>query len=131
DFAMGVERLTLLLEELNVVPADVREQVDIYLGRTVPQREVAALAEQVRDAHRQLRRMSHWGGSSRKSQYKKADRSGARLALVLGESELEQGTVTIKCLRTGREQLTLPRERMMTSLGNLLAEPVVASDADV
>lgn len=130
-FAMGVERLTLLLEELNVVPADVREQVDIYLVSTVPQREVAALAEQVRDAHPQLRLMSHCGGGSLKSQFKKADRSGARLALVLGDSELEQGTVTIKCLRTGQEQLTLPRERMMTSLGNLLAESVAASDADV
>lgn len=130
-FAMGVERLTLLLEELEVVPVGVREQVDVYLVSTVAPTEAAVLAEQVRDAYPQLRLMNHCGGGSLKSQFKKADRSGARLALVLGESELEQGAVTIKCLRTGREQLTLPRERMMTSLGDWLAEPVAASDADV
>lgn len=126
-FAMGVERLTLLLEELDAVPGTVREQVDIYLISTVAPAEAAVLAEQVRDAYPRLRVMNHCGGGSLKSQFKKADRSGARIALVLGGSELEQGTVTIKCLRSGREQLTLPRERMMAGLDDLLA----ASDADV
>lgn len=130
-FAMGVERLTLLLEALNVVPATVREQVDIYLISTVAPTEAAVLAEQVRDAYPELRLMNHCGGGSLKSQFKKADRSGARLALVLGDSELEQGAVTIKCLRSGREQLTLPRERMMSGLDDVLAGSAAASDADV
>ncbi len=48
--------------------------------------------------------MSHCGGGSFKSQFKKADRSGARFALVLGEDELEQGVIGVKYLREEREQ---------------------------
>lgn len=129
-FAMGVERLVLLLEELKAVPASVNEQVDVYLISTVGNVETLVLGEQLRDACPALRLMSHCGGGSLKSQFKKADRSNAQLALLLGEGELADGSLTVKCLRTGREQLTLPRETLIARLGELLAESAATSDAD-
>jgi len=62
----------------------------------------------------------HSGGGSFKSQIKRADRSGARLALVLGDDELANGTVTVKHMRTDREQETVPLEGLAKRLDSLL-----------
>uniref|UniRef100_UPI003592EB4D His/Gly/Thr/Pro-type tRNA ligase C-terminal domain-containing protein n=1 Tax=Thiocapsa sp. TaxID=2024551 RepID=UPI003592EB4D len=71
------------------------------------QREAPLLAERLRDTLPRLRLMSHCGGGSFKSQFKKADRSGAAYALILGESELAQGSVGVKPLRdeSGQQEL--------------------------
>jgi histidyl-tRNA synthetase len=63
-----------------------------------------AVAEGLRDALPELRLLCHCGGGSFKSQFKKADRSGARYALVLGEGELARGVIGVKPLRTEGEQ---------------------------
>jgi histidyl-tRNA synthetase len=63
----------------------------------------------LRDAHPRLRILTHCGGGSLKSQLKRADRSGAGHALILGAEELAAGTVAIKPLRGQGEQQTLPR----------------------
>ena len=65
------------------------------------------LAEQLRDQLSELRILSHCGGGSLKSQFKKADKSGAQLALILGEDELERNQVTIKFLRTDDSQIAI------------------------
>jgi histidyl-tRNA synthetase len=106
-FAMGLERLVDLIQ---AEPPEVRPAVDLYLvvvGDRA-QREGLILAERLRDAAPGVRLMSHCGGGSFKSQFKKADKSGARYALVLGDGELDRGVVGVKPLRGGGEQDEIP-----------------------
>ena len=121
-FAMGVERLVSLLE-LEQMPLH-RYQPHAYmvLVGEAAQREGLVLAEQLRDALPQLRLETHCGGGSFKSQFKKADKSGAPLALILGDEEIENGTMGIKFLREKREQQQLPREQTNEFLASYLAE---------
>ena len=96
-FAMGVERLVLLLDELKVVPDSVGQTVDIYLLAVGEVSNAAAvLADNLRNHCPNLRIESHCGGGSFKSQIKKADKSGAAVALILGESEAASSTVGVK-----------------------------------
>ena len=99
-FAMGIERLVLLLEECGKLPqADARADIYVVSFGDVAQREAVATAEQLRDALPGLRIVQHNGGGSFKSQMKKADKSGARLALIWGEDEVAANSVSIKTLR--------------------------------
>ncbi|MBO1518511.1 histidine--tRNA ligase [Oceanisphaera pacifica] len=107
-FAMGMERLVLLLETLekvNTQPA----LADVYIAMMGESTQVAgfALAEQLRDHIPSLSVMSHCGGGNFKKQLKRADKSGASMALILGEDEVARGEVTIKYLRGQGEQQTL------------------------
>jgi histidyl-tRNA synthetase len=63
-----------------------------------------------------LRLSLHCGGGSLKSQFKRADRSGAELALVLGEAEWARGAVAVKPLRGGGEQSEIARDELATRL---------------
>jgi histidyl-tRNA synthetase len=105
-FAIGLERL-LELTDFNNMPD--RHTPHVYLllaGEQATQRGLL-LAEQLRDQLPKLRVLSHCGGGSLKSQFKKADKSGAQLALVLGEDELANNQVTIKYLRTDDPQIAV------------------------
>ncbi|AKH70255.1 histidyl-tRNA synthetase [Spongiibacter sp. IMCC21906] len=104
-FAMGIERLVLLLDTLNALPAAIG-QADIYIVAMGEAAELAGLklAEDIREAVPHLRVQSHCGGGSFKSQFKKADKSGARLAIVIGEDEIAKGEVAVKPLRDAQAQ---------------------------
>lgn len=104
--AMGLERLVLLLEA--VVPSAAEAEADVFvIGLGDGSSVVAmALAEQLRNALPEARIVYNCGGGSVKSQFRKADKSGAVVALVLGESEIIAGTVAVKWLREQREQVT-------------------------
>ena len=65
------------------------------------------MSEELRTKCPQLRLQSHCGGGSFKSQLKKADRSGADIALIVGEDEASAGTLSIKYLRQSKEQVTV------------------------
>lgn len=107
-FAMGVERLVLLLEAANAVPETIGQGADVYMvGVGDVSAQMLVAAETVRSLCPQLRVLSHCGGGSFKSQFKKADRSGALVALVVGEDEAAQGQVTLKFLREDIPQQTL------------------------
>lgn len=108
-FAMGIERLVLLLETLGKVPAEIARQVDVYLCAFGEPAELAALAlaERLRDQVPGLRLQVNAGAGSFKSQLKKADKSGALYALVLGEDELAQQVVGCKPLRDQSEQQSI------------------------
>ncbi|MEA1051056.1 histidine--tRNA ligase [Lamprobacter modestohalophilus] len=95
-FALGLERL------LELSHTEPPPSVDAYLIAVGEQASAAAMAiaEQIRDALPQLRLVCHCGGGSFKSQFKRADRSGAKVALVLGDDELAQQRIGIKPLRT-------------------------------
>ncbi|WP_264759048.1 histidine--tRNA ligase [Halomonas jincaotanensis] len=123
-FAMGIERLILLLETLALVPDAVRGELDLYL---LPMDDSATsqallLGERLRSALPELALQLHCGGGSFKSRIKKADKSGARLALLIGEDELANGTATVKFLRDSRDQLTLAQDELIATLTSLLAD---------
>lgn len=121
-FAMGVERLLLLIETLDKVPAELARQVDVYLV-TLGDAAVTAglrLAEELRDALPSLRLVVHAGGGSFKSQFKKADKSAALYALVLGESEVEQQQIGLKPLRTEEEQENLSWQDLPARLAQII-----------
>ncbi|WP_355661244.1 histidine--tRNA ligase [Halomonas salifodinae] len=122
-FAMGIERLILLLETLELMPAEAQPGLDLYLlgmGEAAS-RAALLLGEELRGALPRLRLQVHCGGGSFKSQIKKADKSGARLALLLGEDELAEGRVTVKFLREARDQQSLDRATLAQALPELLA----------
>jgi len=107
-FGMGVERLILLVEEVNPELLVPIPEADIYiLYDDIAASAAIKLAEFVRDETPSFAVQLHCGGGSFKSQFKKADRSGAQLALVLGGNELENNQVTIKYLREKRDQETI------------------------
>lgn len=104
--AMGLERLVLLLDAL--LPSTAERDADVFVIGLGEGSSVAAtvLAEQLHNALPDARIVYNCGGGSVKSQFRKADKSGASVALVLGESEIASGTVAVKWLREQREQLT-------------------------
>jgi histidyl-tRNA synthetase len=102
-FALGLERLAELAALQQVAGADRPPQVYVApLGEGKVAQQGLVLAEQLRDAG--LRVELHCGGGSLKSQLKRADRSGARYALLLGESELAAAQVSVKNLRADEPQ---------------------------
>ncbi|MFT0631710.1 histidine--tRNA ligase [Pseudomonas sihuiensis] len=105
-FAMGVERLVLLLETLDLLPAELNRAADVYVCAFGEAAELAALAlvERLRDELPGMRLLLNSGGGSFKSQFKKADKSGARYALILGDDELAGRVVGCKPLRDDSEQ---------------------------
>ncbi|KZN66113.1 histidyl-tRNA synthetase [Pseudoalteromonas luteoviolacea CPMOR-1] len=120
-FAMGMERLILLLEELNSV-GEIRRNVDVYVAAMGDAASIKApaIAEELRDSVPGLRVQVHAGGGNFKKQLKRADNSGAVVALIFGEDEIANNAVTIKYLREQKEQLTLP----MTEAHAVLAQLV-------
>ncbi|WP_413495775.1 histidine--tRNA ligase [Morganella psychrotolerans] len=120
-FAMGLERMVLLVQEVN--PDFVKETAvtDIYLASFGDGSQVAAmlLAEQIRDSLPGVRIMTNYGGGNFKKQLGRADKNGARIALILGEDEIANGTVTVKELATG-EQQTLAQSGLSARLSELL-----------
>jgi histidyl-tRNA synthetase len=108
-FAMGIERLVLMIETLGKVPAEIARQVDLYVCAFGEPAELAALslAERLRDQLPGVRLQVNAGAGSFKSQFKKADKSGALYALILGEDELAQQVVGCKPLRDQGEQQSI------------------------
>ncbi|NQY02086.1 MAG: histidine--tRNA ligase, partial [Halieaceae bacterium] len=99
-FAMGVERLVLLIEAVGA-QAPAPERADVYVVAVGDNAHRTALAaiEALRTALPELRVIQHVGGGSFKSQMKRADKSGARVALILGEDEVAAQSATVKQLR--------------------------------
>jgi len=118
-FAMGVERILSLLEDAGL---QVDNAVDVFV---VLQGEPAQLqgmpfVESIRDQLPQVRFQTNCGGGSFKSQIKKADKSGAKIALILGDDEIQNNTVGIKLLREKAEQQTVAQSDLLTTLNTIL-----------
>ena len=120
-FAMGMERLISMLEDQQKVIQ--RPMTDIYFVMSgantvkVGQR----LSETIRQELPGVRMITHSGGGSFKNQMKKADKSAAKIALILGESELEKSTINIKFLREDKPQLQIEQQQLIGQLTQLLA----------
>ncbi|HEJ3252772.1 TPA: histidine--tRNA ligase [Pseudomonas aeruginosa] len=123
-FAMGVERLVLLLETLGVIPAELNRPADLYVCAFSEPAELSALtlAEQLRSAIPGIRLLVNAGAGSFKSQFKKADKSGARFALILGEDEVANRVVGFKPLRDEGEQQSIAWDALPEHLAACLAQ---------
>lgn len=121
-FAMGVERLvSMLIDQQLTQPAETSDIYFVVVGEKALKLG-HKLAEQLRDELPGIKLVLHAGGGSFKSQLKKADKSGASLALILGENEVEQGIINIKFLRSEQEQLSLALQELAQQIMQLLNE---------
>lgn len=119
-FALGLERLVLMLEVAGTLT--VNDTPDIYVAAVGHEAELPAqaVAEKLRENYPNLRVVLHCGGGNFGRQLKRADSSGALLALIIGETEAAAGTVTIKYLREEKAQETLTwhdLQQHITALG--------------
>lgn len=119
-FAMGLERIVLLLETLEL-NKDIPSEVDVYVTAMGDSCLVEAIkiAQELRSALPNLKVMSHCGGGNVKKQMKRADKSGASVALLIGEDELAEGIVTVKHLRNDIEQQRVARSALDAFLAEL------------
>lgn len=119
-FGIGLERLVLLLQAVDVIPDYLDQQADIYLVAVGNVQSVAMqLAERLRDELPFARLLTNCGGGNFKNQLKKADKCGADIALILGEDEARAGTISIKFLREEIEQKTLTFDEAIDYLQTL------------
>ncbi len=120
-FAMGMERILALVELLENV--DIAPTVDVYMIRVGEAAEQAGmiLAERLRDQLDGLKLQVNFGGGSFKSQFKKADKSGAAYAIIIGDDEAQRGDVALKSLRVEQEQITLNHDELIDRLKSHLS----------
>lgn len=121
-FAMGLERIILLLEQQEGLTNKLSESIDVYLCTlgTEAELEGLKLSEKLRDENSQLSLQLHCGGGNFKKQLKKADKSGAKIALILAEQELENKQVTVKFLREEKEQISIAIDDLNSVLSSMI-----------
>ena len=120
-FAMGVERLLLMMEQAGSLPTASQPDVFVVAIGDAAERTALSSSEALRDALPALQIQRQLGGGSFRSQMKKADKSGARLALLWGEEEVAAGQVTVKPLRGSAGQLRIDLEELGARLPEILA----------
>jgi histidyl-tRNA synthetase len=104
-FAMGIERLVLLLDTLELIPTAAKFSTDVFVTSMGDDAEIASfvLAESIRAIDSSRVVLRHCGGGSFKNQMKKADKSEARFTIILGQDEIDQGVCLIKDMSTGEQ----------------------------
>jgi len=117
-FAIGLERLISLLDDAELFPSvSVPDLYIVMLGEKA-EIEGMVLAENLRKDHTELKVLSDCSGGSLKNQLKKADKSGAEMALILGEEEIQNQSVNIKYLRQKKEQCSVAMNELNVFLQN-------------
>ena len=119
-FAMGIDRLVLMLQDQQKVITQKSTDIYFVMAGANTAKHGQKLAEMLRNELPDLHLVAHSGGGSFKSQMKKADKSGASLALILGESEVEKTTVNIKFLRQDQQQLEINQSQLVSQIKQLL-----------
>jgi histidyl-tRNA synthetase len=112
-FAMGCERMILLLQDSRVVAAAAPVAYVVHSG-DASAKLASRVGEMLRDEGKAI--VVNAGGGSFKSQMKKADASGAAFALIIGDDEVAAGTVSVKPLRGGGDQIAIPVAELATTL---------------
>ena len=120
-FAVGLERLILLMQALEIT---VSSPADLYViaADEVAYRHTLPRMDALRRQFPDLNIVQHLGGGSFKSQFKRADKSGASWALVYGETEVTNHQVTLKPLRSEAAQRTIGDAELTAFLADFLAE---------
>ena len=116
-FALGLERLVELVKDR--FPVNDEREIYFVVSEDRMLEKVTRISESLRDKFPMLRSTVHCGGGSFKSQFKKADRSRARLALIMAEDEFINDTVSVKFLREDRPQQVVPVGELNEYVGNL------------
>jgi histidyl-tRNA synthetase len=106
-FAMGMERVIALLEQQHTPGHEQAPHVYVVPLGEAAQKKALVLAERLRESEAGLRVLLNAGGGNLKAQLKRADRSGANMALILGEEELRAGQAAVKPLRMEGEQILI------------------------
>jgi histidyl-tRNA synthetase len=119
-FAMGIERVVELLNQAGAAAAAASPDVYIVASGERAEREALRLAEQLRDALPGRGVLLNLGGGNFKTQFRRADRSGARLALILGDAELDRGVAAVKPLRRDDGQIDCPLHELPARIAALL-----------
>jgi len=117
-FALGIERLLAMREAANIEVPQGQPDIYLLLQGESSSRKGLLLAERLRDECPGLSVLSNCGGGSFKSQMKKADKSGAVIAVILGENEIAENTVTVKFLREQKQQQTINQNDLSKFLKN-------------
>ncbi|MBV8877323.1 MAG: histidine--tRNA ligase [Gammaproteobacteria bacterium] len=120
-FAMGVERLVTLLVAAGRVPAAPRPDVYVVVGAPQAFQPALQLTERLRTERPEVRFELNAGGGNLKAQFRRADRSGALLALILGEDEVARAVVGLKPLRDTAGQIECPMAQLPAGLDTALA----------
>lgn len=120
-FAMGLERLIAMIMDLDTLKPGVQADCYLVLAGEAAQRKGLQLAENVHNALPHLKLMSHCGGGSFKSQMKKADRSQASLALIIGDDEIANQSVNIKFLREDKPQTACEESKLIEVLAEIFS----------
>lgn len=116
-FALGVERLLMLLQDNKLIPE--KSACDIYvIGEPQNTNALFSVTQKLRDALPGVRILMNSGGGSFKSQFKRADKSGATIAIVLGDDEIKANNLTIKSLRQEIPQQTLDLQAAVEFIRN-------------
>jgi histidyl-tRNA synthetase len=118
-FAVGMERLIALMAEQTEMPGSAPHAYLVSVGDEAALAS-SVLAERLRDGLPGLRVLVNCGGGSLKSQLRRANGSGAQIALILGDSEIERDVVEVKRLREERPQETVERHRLVAHLAEIL-----------
>lgn len=120
-FAVGIERIILLMETLNLSKLkDKNEALFIIATNDEAVLKGLIIAESIRNANPSIEVITNTSGGSFKSQFKKADKSGARLALILGEEEMTNNCLSIKDLRNEVEQIVVEQSNINQFLQDYL-----------
>lgn len=119
-FALGVERVVSLLAQSGAVVPTAAPDVYIVASGERAQHESLRLAERLRDALPGRAVVLNLGGGNFKAQFRRADRSGARFALILGDAELDRGVAAVKPLRSDDSQTDCSLDELPARLAALL-----------
>lgn len=114
--AIGMERLTELVEVSVEKAENIEPKIYIVAVGEDAEMHASLLAEKIRDEHKNWVIEMNMDGGGFKQQFRKADKSGAELAIILGEVEINEGTVSLKPLKTDQEQKTIKQEELIGQL---------------
>jgi histidyl-tRNA synthetase len=128
-FAMGVERLVALLVAAGDVPAQAPADVYVVVSGVAAERQALEVIERLRSERPDVRFELNLGGGNFKTQFRRADKSGAVLALIIGEDELARGVIGMKPLRATSGQSECPAAQLAARLDDALAAARTAAAA--
>ena len=118
-FAIGIERLLELIDPEKITDSSI-PHIYLLVSGSKPEEYGLILAEEIRDKAPLIKILTNCGEGSLKSQFKKADKSGAEIALILGEDELEKKQLTVKYLREEKPQITVKWNEITSFLNKTL-----------
>jgi histidyl-tRNA synthetase len=124
-FAIGMERLILMLTQVQKLPTQTNAHVYLMSDSDITFQKGLEIANELRDEFPRLCILQHTGGGPLKNQFKKADKSGARFALIIAEQEFSAQTVAVKFLREDVPQQSIPWHEVSGFLNRHLEKHLV------